>query len=252
MKKLLFYPFCLLATLTAPKLYTIFFTRMAVSFKKINIIFCFLLFAVGAEAQESIYSEISYPFLQKLIDAARTNYPKMKGYDVRLLMAQDNITKAKRTWYDMLAFSLAYSPTNTATLAGLVLTGYQVSLSINLASLLQKPYNIRQTKNELTLVKLDKEEYYINLEAEVKARYYKYIQQLTLLKLQSRTTIDIEANFKQIKYKFEKAEESFENYNKAMIGLTEQKQNIIASEGSLLVAKSALEAIICKKLEDIK
>jgi len=204
------------------------------------------------QAQESMYSEISYPFLQKLIDAAKNNYPRMKSYERRVIMAQDNITKAKKTWYDFFTFSLAYSPTNTTSLSSPVLSGYQIGVFLNLASILQKPYNIKQTKDELLIAKYNKEEYDLSIETEVKNRYYKYIQQLTLLKMQSKSAVDVEANYKQTKYKFEKAEETFDNYNKALITYTEQKQNIIASEGNLLIAKSSLEEIICKKLEDVR
>ena len=53
------------------------------------------------------------------------------------------------------------------------------------------------------------------------------------------------------KYKFEKGEETLENYSKAIVALNAQKQNIISSEGNVLIAKSGLEEIIGKKLEDI-
>ncbi|MFP5040527.1 TolC family protein [Parasediminibacterium sp. JCM 36343] len=221
-------------------------------FKQIFLGLVVLSFSVCANAQESIYTEINYKLLQKLIDEAKINYPKMKSFERRVIMAQDNVTKTKKSWYDLLTFSLAYSPTNTTSLSAPVLSGYQVGVFLNLAAILQKPYTIRQSKNELLIANLDKDAYDLNIEAEVKSRYYKYIQQLTILKLQSKTAVDIEANYKIIKYKFEKGEETFENYNKAIIAFTEQKQNIIASEGNLLVSKSTLEEIICKKLEDVR
>ena len=118
--------------------------------------------------------------------------------------------------------------------------------------MLQKPYTVKQSKDELYISKLDKEIYDLNLEMEVKSLYVKYIQQLAVLKMQSKNAVDMEANYKQIKYKFEKAEESFDNYNKALISFAEQKQNIITSEGNVLLAKYSLEEIICKKLEDVR
>ncbi len=225
---------------------------MKLHFRKLVLLCLLVFFAAFAGAQESIYTEISYPFLQKLIDAAKKNYPKMKGYDRRIIMAEDNVAKAKRTWFDFLSISLAYSPTNTTLLSSPVLSGYQLGMAINLASLLQKPFNVKQMKDELFIAKLNKEEYDLALETEVKSRYFKYVQSLILLKMQAKNTVDIDASFKQIKYKFEKAEESFDNYNKALVSLAGQKQNIIAAEGNVLLAKISLEEIICKKLEDVR
>jgi len=208
--------------------------------------FCFF-----AEAQESIYSEINYSLLDKLIDAAKTNYPLMKSTRIRLLMAQDNVKKtSKGVWYDFFSFSMSYSPTNTISIANYVLTGYQFGFSLNFATLLQKPYLLKDAKNQLMLTQLDKDNYEANLEYEVKSRYFKYLESLTMLKTLTKSTVDIEASFKQLKYKFEKAEESFDNYNKGLISVTQQKQSIISAEGALIMAKYSLEEIVCKKLED--
>ena len=205
-----------------------------------------------ANAQESIYNEINYPLMQKLVDAAKENYPKMKSYQRHIIMAKDDITKNKRSWFNFFSFSANYSPTNSISISNYVLTGYQFGIGVNFATLFQTPYAVRDAKNQLVLANLDKEEYDLNLEATVKTLYIKYIQQITVLKLQSKTEVDIEANYKQTKYKFEKGEESFENYNKSLIALTEMKQNIISSEGNVLIAKFGLEEIIGKKLEEIR
>jgi len=208
--------------------------------------FCFF-----AKAQESIYSEVNYSLLDKMIDAAKVNYPLMKSTRIRLLMAQDNVKKISRAaWFDFFSFSMSYSPTNTISIANYVLTGYQFGFSLNFSTLLQKPLLIKDAKNQLLLSQLDKDNYESTLEYEVKSRYFKYLESLTMLKTLTKSTVDIEASFKQLKYKFEKAEESFDNYNKALISVTQQKQSIISAEGNLIMAKYALEEIVCKKLED--
>ena len=211
-----------------------------------------LAFSVCVTAQESIYSEISFPLMQKIVDAAKENYPKMKAYQRKIIMAQDNVKKSRMAWFDFFSFSVNYSPTNSISISNYVLTGYQFGMGVNFASLLQKPFVVKDAKNQLIIAKLDKDEYDLGFELEVKSRYVKYIQQLTVLKLQLKNEVDLDANLKQTKYKFEKGEESFENYNKALIALTETKQNIIASEGNLLIAKYSLEEVIGKKLEDIR
>ena len=221
-------------------------------FRKLLLFLIILTFSICVRAQESIYSEISFPLMQKLVDAAKENYPKMKSFQRKIIMAQDNVRKSRRAWFDFFSFSVNYSPTNSISISNYVLTGYQFGMGINFASLLQKPYVVKDAKNQLIIAKLDKEEYDLGFEVEVKSRYIKYIQQLTVLKLQTKNQVDLDANFKQTKYKFEKGEESFENYNKALVAVAETKQNIIASEGNLLIAKYSLEELIGKKLEEIR
>jgi outer membrane protein TolC len=211
----------------------------------------FLCFFLAGTAQESMLPEVNAIFLQKLIDTAKARYPKMKTFDHRITIANDNFQKAKLSWFDVLSFSMSYSPTNTTTIVAPTLSGYQLSLGFNLGSFIVKPHNIKQAKEEVIIAKLNREEYDLNIEADVKARYYKYVQVLTVLKLQTQMSLDVEAVLKQVKYKFEKGEENFENYTKALLNVSSAKQNIISTEGMVLVAKSTLEEIIGKKLEDI-
>jgi len=211
-------------------------------------IVCMML---AAQAQESMMTEVNYTFLQKLVDTAKAYYPKKKTYDHRVTIAQDNLKRTKLSWYDLLTFSLSYSPTNATTLTSPTLSGYQVGVYFNLAALLQKPYLIKQAKEEIAIAKLDQDAYNLNIEAEIKSRYFKYVQFLTVLRLQTQALTDAEGIMKQSKYRFEKGEETFENYSKAMMAYTDYRRNIIATETDILVAKSNLEELLGKKLEDI-
>ena len=56
----------------------------------------------------------------------------------------------------------------------------------------------------------------------------------------------------QMKYKFQKGEETLESYNKYMVSYDDRVQAKIESEGSLLIAKSNLEELVGLKLEQIK
>jgi len=214
-----------------------------------TVLFVFIVL-IGS-AQESMYPEVNYTFLQKLIDTAKARYPNIKTFDHRINIANDNLTKAKLGWFDILTFSMSYSPTNATSLTSPTLSGYQVGVFLNVGNVVIKPHNIKQAKEEIKISLLNKEQALLNIEAEVKARYFKYIQELITLRLQTQMSLDVEAVLKQVKYKFEKGEENFENYTKALLNVSSSKQNIIASEGMVLVAKSALEEIIDKKLEDI-
>ena len=220
--------------------------------QKLSYIFICLIISNCGKAQESIYTEINYPFMQKLIDAAKDNYPKYKANQMKVVMAKDNVQKSKKTWLDFFSFSMNYSPTNSISISNYVLTGYQFGMGLNFASLLQKPYITKDAKNQLILAQLEKEDYDLGFEIEVKTRYIKYIQKLITLRVQSKNQVDLDANFKQLKYKFEKGEETFETYNKALVSSSETKQQIISSEGEVLLAKYSIEELIGKKLEEIR
>lgn len=202
--------------------------------------------------KESLMKEMDYLFLKKLILSAKENHPKSKIQELQEKIAKDNVTKAKFTWFDVVPLSFAYSPTGFSTTSNASVTGIQLSVSFNLTSILQKPYAVRQAKDNLAIVKLSGLDNEKTLEKEVLSRYVQYIQQLGLLKLQSKSYLDVEAAFKLVKYKFEKAEETFVNYNQALTGLTSSQQNIMTAEAALILAKANLEDIICKKLEDIR
>lgn len=229
---------------------------MAYTFMKKKITFLLLFCSIlicnqSIYAQDSMIPDVDYAFLQKLIDTAKLYYPKMKAYEKRVIIAKDNIKREKRGWGEFVNFSMSYSPSNTVTATGLSLSGYQIGFGFNIAAVLQRPFIIKQAKNEYAIAKLDIAEYHLNLEAEVKRRYFLYIQQRAILKSQSSSIIDLNAVVKQSKYRFEKGEESLENYSKALVALTGQKQVVIAAEGAVLTAKSTLEELLGKKLEDI-
>lgn len=223
--------------------------------QRLVVVMVFLLFfapTFKAAAQESMIPELSYPFLEKLIFTAKQNYPRVKTFDRRVTIAQYNLKKAKLSWFEFVTLSAFYSPSTSVTLTNASLTGVQVGVFINIGSILQRPLAIQQSREELAISKLQVDEYLLTLEAEVKTRYFRYMQQLTLLKMHNQTVLDGESLMKQIRFKFEKGEETFENFNRAIVQYAEQKQRIIESEGTLLIAKTSLEELVGKKLEEIK
>ena len=216
------------------------------------LLFFVLLFSI-AKAQESILHEVSGQYIELLIATAKANYPRIKTFGKRIDIAEINVKKSKTSWFDIFSFSFLYSPNNTTTLINpSILNGYQVGMYINIGSILQKPYLIKQAKYDLDIAKLEREEYQLNIEAQVKQRYYLYVQNLAILKLKGLSAADAESSMKQIKYRFEKGEDTFQNYNNVTMSYTDHLQAKIEAEASLLIAKSNLEELLGKKLEEIK
>ncbi|QRQ99564.1 TolC family protein [Dyadobacter sandarakinus] len=211
------------------------------------------LFVQSARAQETLSKDVSIEYLEKLIAICKANYPKVKMYESRMQVAEYGVKKAKLSYYDIINFSYLYSPTNTtATLSSTLLSGYQFGFFVNIGALLQKPSLIKQAKGEYQVAKFDKEANDLTMEAEVKKRYYTYIQKKAIFRVRSGALLDVESMLANIRHRFENGQESLEKYNQVILMQTDHMQNLITSESELLIAKSSLEELLGQKLEDIK
>ena len=234
-----------------PHLYKLIFNVIvALMVYKFIFLVLFLSAVNNSEAQESMMTEVSYPYLQKLIATAKANYPKMKVYDHTIKIAQMNITRAKLDWLNALSFIYIINPGGSGSTGAL--GGFQTGVSVSIGTILQKPGLIKASREELSIANLGKDEYNLSIEAMVQQKYFTYVEQLTLLNWRNKDLQNLESTLKDLKYKFEKGEEAFENYNKALTAYSSGVQSRIQAEGAFLIAKSSLEEIIGVKLETIK
>ena len=64
-----------------------------------TIVFALLLAVIAVpkslKAQNTIITDISEPYLEKLINIAKANYPHMKSLDSRLATAKNNVSRSK-------------------------------------------------------------------------------------------------------------------------------------------------------------
>ena len=213
----------------------------------------FIFEANYSQAQESMMSDVSYPFLEKLIAAAKANYPKVKAYEIKTKIADMAIQKAKLDWFNTVTFTYLYSPTNTTTLVNPTYSsGYQVGFGTSIGNILQRPGIVRAAKESYKIAKLDQDEYNLNIEAIVRQRYFVYVQQMAVLNWKIKDIANFESTLKDIKYRFEKGEQTFDNYNRSLEAYSGAIQGKIQAEGAVLIAKSNLEEIIGVKLEEVK
>lgn len=217
----------------------------------------FLLFEVKGYAQQGVISSVSYPYLEKLIATAKANYPMAKIKREQVTIAENSYKLAQQTWWDAFSASYVYSPQTSYALAaggGLTsfFTGYQFGISYNLGNLLGKRYTIRNAKESLVVAQLEQDSYALNIELEVKKRYFTYLQLSESLRLKTKANHDAESIFNQAKHQFENSDINIEVYTKASMSFTENSQLLIDAETAFLIAKSSLEEMLGKKLEDIK
>ena len=216
---------------------------------------CKISVGQNASAQSTIIPELSNVNIQRLIDTAIKNYPRVKYFDNRVGVSQANVSKIKATWLDAVTLSYVYQPydatVNPVNPTSTYFKGAQAGVFLNLGNLLSKPYAIKQAKREVLTQQNEYDEYILTLTYEVKRRYYKYVQRIAELKLQVRAADDTEAHLKDFKLKFEKGEETFDSYSKVLIQLTEHLQTKIEAEGNVFTAKADVEELIGTKLENV-
>lgn len=213
----------------------------------------FFLTIHTARAQESLSKDIDYAYLDKLIAVCKANYPKIKMYQAHIDAAETGVKKAKLSYFDIFNFSYLYSPkSNAGPISPSFPFTYQFGFFVNIGSILQKPALVKQARSELASAQYDKESYDLNMVAEVKKRYFTYIQKKAVYRLRSNASLDVESMLSNIRRRFEMGQETLEKYNQVLLMQTDHAQNMLNSESEVLVAKSSLEELLGQKLEDIK
>jgi outer membrane protein TolC len=134
-----------------------------------------------------------------------------------------------------------------ANLTALTTTG-----NANVGNLLGKVGSTKILKEELHIVEEDIAEYNLRLKAEVTQRYINYVVRQAVLSSKSKTAVETESLVKQVQYKFEKSEETLENYSRIINNYYAAIQSKLEAEGELLKAKSAIEELLGTPLESIK
>lgn len=228
------------------------------------IFFTLLLCFSKANAQQSMMDAISVPYLDTLIKIAKANNPRYKIFATQVGIAQNNLNRIRLSWLDGLGVYYIYLPPTVT--AGSTIPGgpvipptstkstnspFQFGFSLNFGSLFQKPAQINALKGQKEVSRLEQQEYDLTIESNVKQAYYRYIQQLTLLKKRTQQELDTQTILTSVRSRFERGQETFENYSKAQILYNQQGQDRITTEGEMLTAKAQLEELLSKKLEEI-
>jgi outer membrane protein TolC len=219
------------------------------------LFFTFLLVTKGY-SQETIIPELSTNYVEKLIDTAVANYPKVKAYQYHINIAKNAISKSKLSLLESVTLSYVYQPgqttINPVSPSTSYFQGFQAGVFLNVGTLLERPYVTTQAKQELLIAKTEQLDYLSTLATEVKKRYYTYVLRLAELKLQTTAVQTSATALKDIKYKFEKGEESFDSYNKLQTDFTNHQTSKIEAEANLYLAKADLEELLGTKLENVK
>ena len=217
-------------------------------------VFLFALFFTGKlYAQDTWVSEINTVYLQKLIDTAKKYYPEVKIRTTQIGIARTTYHQANVSWFDVITPSYLYNPSQSTNLANpIAANSFQLAVTVNIGSLIAKPFIIHNAKQAVEVATYQKQEYMLALEANIKKLYYAYLMAQQDLRTRLRAEQDAAANVKQMKYKFENAGATLKDYNDALV--ITYTQTSYRNQGELAVfnAKVSLEELVGRKLEDIK
>nr|WP_294877366.1 TolC family protein [uncultured Pedobacter sp.] len=214
-----------------------------------------MFISLDSFSQESIIGEIKYSDLEKYIDLAVQNYPRVKITDVNVEKAKTDISMNALSYLDIFNASYFYRPNNKTAIDVInpyAVNGFQLSVNVNLGNFLQKPLAGKKARADYKIAKLEAEDFRLTLATEVKKRYYAYIQQINQLKIYTQSVQDNQNVADNLKNKFEKGEVALDTYNQSRINLTIASTSKIQTEVNLLSAKDALEEIIGMKLSEVK
>jgi outer membrane protein TolC len=221
--------------------------------KLISLLLLSFLLTTQLYAQESFISNINYPYLERLIDVAKKNYPEVKLRQSQVNIAKSTLSQSKVLWLDAFTASYIYSPKNSINvITPTIFNGYQLSVSVNIGTLLSKPFTVRNARENVKVAQYQQSEYLLSIEAQVKRLYFSYLSAQAELRLRSGAVIDGETAVKQLKYSFQKGEITFQVYNEALTSLYQQGGFKVQAELATITAKTNLEEILGVKLEEVK
>jgi outer membrane protein TolC len=224
--------------------------------KILQITLLLLTFAsVKTNAQESILSDINYSDLEKYINLAKVNFPQMKIAEAKKELVKTGIPIAQASYLDIFNVSYFYRPEKKAVLDPVNpynFNGFQLGVNLNLGSLLVKPFQVKRAKADYKIAVLEAQQNDKTVEMEVKRRYYDYIQQISQLKIATKSAQDNKGVSESLRNKFEKGEITLDAYNQSRLSQSTSESEKINVEINYLKAKDLLEEIVGVKLSEVK
>lgn len=202
-----------------------------------------------------MFQDLSYPFLEKLIAAAKQNYPQAKILKEQTNIARSTFHQSNFTWLDAFSASYIYSPqgqTATSATNPIIFNGLQLVATVSLGSLFERPYTIHNARESVKIAEDTQAQYDLTLEAQVKRFYFAYIEAQADLRSRVNAVLDATTAVDQLKHTFEKGEVSFSIYNEALTNLYNQNSFRVQAELNVFTAKTNLEELLGAKLESIK
>ena len=223
---------------------------------KIKIFFLslfILLLTVNTYAQSTMFQDLSYPYLEKLIATAKKNYPQMRVLQDQVDVAESTFHQQSFSWLDAFSASYIYSPQGaTNANSPIIFNGVQLVATVSLGTLFEKPYAIHNAKVAVKIAQAQQDQYDLTIEAQVKRFYFAYVAAQADLRNKVNAVQDATTAVNQLKHTFERGETTYIVYNEALTNLYNQNSFRVQAELAVFTAKANLEELLGTKLESIK
>lgn len=224
--------------------------------RKIGVVLCLMLgILFNIKAQETIIPDVNYNQLERYIELAKENFPRKKVFEAQEEGAKAGVPVASLAYLEAFNASYFYRPNDRSAMDvnnPFIVNGFQFGVNVNLGTLLQTPFRVKQAKEQYKVAVEESNEYTLMLTNEVKRRYYDYLLTLKDLRVKTTGVQNAISIGEELRYKFENGEINHESYSFAVRMLTEAESGNLLAESALLKAKDALEEIIGTTLENAK
>ncbi len=218
-------------------------------FKQIIVfIILLILFAIKTNSQSGIQNQFGNDStkakLERCIELALEFYPDHKVYELYLKTAEEELSQTKMSWLNSFTLNWRYYPASEDETRSSLLPSLGVGLSVNIGSILATPSKVTEAEQSVKIAEnsiASKRNYLI---AEVKRRFFRYLQNLEMLGVHSQSLDNAEMMYELITHKYENGEVGLEEYTKYSGLFQDARENFVKSRGDYMWAKSSLEELI--------
>lgn len=181
--------------------------------------------------------------------------PQYDATDHRVKIAESQLSKAKKSWLNLLAVSANYNDQTfaktTPGAGGYVYPKYFFGLTIPLGVIFAMGPDIKAGREGVAVSKDARDELARTIRADVLSDYRQYKNYGDLILLQNTIVVDQQAAFSQVEKKFKEGTISIEQYNLANENYSNEVAKKLNLQMSQDLVRIAIEKLIGTDLENV-
>lgn len=191
--------------------------------------------------------------VEKLLKTALKYNPNVKISRNNIEIANKDLTIKKLSWLNALSISYSFNPgflNNSGVLNNDMKAG--IVIGLNVGSLLAVPFETGKASVNVEIQENVLEAQKLALYEEITTKLNAFITAGHKITENTGRLDNAQNNLTLIKYRFEKGELELNTYNEALDKYSDSYLDKIKAEAEYFSAKASLEAVVGKKLEEIK
>jgi outer membrane protein TolC len=181
--------------------------------------------------------------------------PRYEASGHQMNVTQSNLSKAKRSWLNLLSISANYNDQTfakqTAATGAYVYPKYFFGLTIPIGLFFSMGPDIRGARENVEISRNNREQLARTLRTEVLGKYKQYKNFGDLILLQNTIVVDQQAGFTQIEKKFRDGTTSIDQYNLANKSYSDERVKMLNLQLSQDLIRLDIEQIIGVNLDAV-